>query len=297
MSDARACTVVRDRTERIGGALVRHGPVSDRAYLVKPSPDPAADVAVLERLASEHGYGKLFAKITADAFEQFRSADFAVEARVPLADRDGELLFCSRFVDSARAHGADRSHLEQVLAECAVANTHAQVDDTSVPPPTASLQAGVNLADTSDIDDIARLYAGVFESYPFDIDDPRFIAEAMREGTVFAVMREGERLAAAASAEIDVSTASCEMTDFATVPDQRGRGLASSLLCALEAESAARGCATAYTIARASSASMNVVFARRGYGFGGTLVNNTGICGRVESMNVWYRSLHPGDRG
>ncbi len=287
MSDATACAVARDRTEPIGGALVHHGTASDRAYLVKAGPDAASDVAVLERLAREHGYGKLFAKITTEALEPFQAAGFAVEARVPLADRDDELLFCSRFVDPERARGGDRARLEQVLAECAVANVHSQVDDGATSPPV-----DVRVAGPTEVDEIARLYAEVFESYPFDIDDPGFLADAMSEGTVFAVVSEKERIVAAASAEIDVATASCEMTDFATAPARRGRGLASSLLHALETEAAARGCATAYTIARATSASMNVVFARRGYGFGGTLVNNTGICGRVESMNVWYRSLH-----
>jgi len=47
----------------------------------------------------------------------------------------------------------------------------------------------------------------------------------------------------------------------------------------------------AYTIARALSAGMNVTFARAGYDYGGTLTNNTNICGQIESMNVWYKPL------
>jgi hypothetical protein len=45
-----------------------------------------------------------------------------------------------------------------------------------------------------------------------------------------------------------------------------------------------------YTIARAISVGMNITFARCGYDFGGTLVNNTQIAGRIESMNVWYKN-------
>jgi hypothetical protein len=44
-----------------------------------------------------------------------------------------------------------------------------------------------------------------------------------------------------------------------------------------------------YTIARAASHGMNTTFARQGYRFAGTLVNNTHIAGGIESMNVWYR--------
>ena len=54
-----------------------------------------------------------------------------------------------------------------------------------------------------------------------------------------------------------------------------------------------RGHRVAYTIARALSFGMNITFARRGYLFAGTLVNNTNISGRIESMNVWYKRLVP----
>jgi putative beta-lysine N-acetyltransferase len=81
------------------------------------------------------------------------------------------------------------------------------------------------------------------------------------------------------------------MTDFATSAGHRGRGLGHALLGMLEEEASSRGLRTAYTIARASSVGMNIVFARRGYDFGGLLVNNTGICGAIESMNVWHRRI------
>ena len=48
---------------------------------------------------------------------------------------------------------------------------------------------------------------------------------------------------------------------------------------------------TAYTIARAISPGMNITFAKAGYKFSGTLINNTNISGGIESMNVWYKSL------
>lgn len=48
---------------------------------------------------------------------------------------------------------------------------------------------------------------------------------------------------------------------------------------------------TAFTIARALSYPINATFARAGYAWAGTLVNNTNICGGFESMNVWYRAL------
>jgi hypothetical protein len=36
---------------------------------------------------------------------------------------------------------------------------------------------------------------------------------------------------------------------------------------------------------------VNITFARAGYLYGETLLNNTNICGSFESMNVWYSKL------
>jgi hypothetical protein len=48
---------------------------------------------------------------------------------------------------------------------------------------------------------------------------------------------------------------------------------------------------TSYTIARAKSPGMNITFARNGYEYSGTLINNTQISGKIESMNVWLKTL------
>jgi hypothetical protein len=48
---------------------------------------------------------------------------------------------------------------------------------------------------------------------------------------------------------------------------------------------------TAYTIARAMSPGMNITFKKSGYKFCGRLRNSTNISGRIESMNVWYKSI------
>jgi hypothetical protein len=59
----------------------------------------------------------------------------------------------------------------------------------------------------------------------------------------------------------------------------------------MEAEMRKRRVKTVYTIARAYSAAMNITFAKQNYEFAGTLLNNTHISDKIESMNVWYKSL------
>jgi putative beta-lysine N-acetyltransferase len=149
------------------------------------------------------------------------------------------------------------------------------------------------VATPSDAEALASLYGEVFASYPFPIHDQRFVRESMADGTTYLLIREEAtgRVVAAASAEPSCHPRTCEMTDFATVPEKRGLGLAGVLLYELERHATADGMRTAYTIARATSVGMNRVFARQGYTHAGTLVNNTNIAGRIESMHVWYRAL------
>ncbi len=99
------------------------------------------------------------------------------------------------------------------------------------------------------------------------------------------------QLAALASSEMDAENQNVEMTDFATLPPYRGGSLSVVLLEKMESVVQNQSMKTAYTIARAVSVGMNITFARAGYIFSGTLVNNTNISGKVESMNVWYKAL------
>jgi len=68
-------------------------------------------------------------------------------------------------------------------------------------------------------------------------------------------------------------------------------GVAGLLLGRLDADMRELGLKVAYTICRAASTGINVNFARSGYLFAGTLVNNTHISGGLSSMNIWYKAL------
>lgn len=96
---------------------------------------------------------------------------------------------------------------------------------------------------------------------------------------------------AVASTEMHPEEGNVEMTDFATDIRHAGLNLAGNLLDWMESEMKDEGMKVAYTIARALSYPINITFARAGYTIGGTLLNNTNICGSFESMNVWFKTL------
>jgi putative beta-lysine N-acetyltransferase len=90
---------------------------------------------------------------------------------------------------------------------------------------------------------------------------------------------------------MDIQSGNTEMTDFATLPEYRGKGLSAFLLRLMESEVKKRQIKTTYTIARAPSFGMNITFSKMGYSYSGTLINNTNIFGHFENMNVWYKLL------
>jgi putative beta-lysine N-acetyltransferase len=138
---------------------------------------------------------------------------------------------------------------------------------------------------------MAKLYESVFETYPFPIHDAQYLKKTMEENIHYYGIFHGDKLVALSSSETDPDYENSEMTDFATIPSYRGKSLALLLLLEMEDSMKNLGFKTLYTIARAKSYGMNATFAKAGYSFGGTLINNTNISGDIESMNVWYKNL------
>jgi putative beta-lysine N-acetyltransferase len=143
----------------------------------------------------------------------------------------------------------------------------------------------------SDVKEITSIYKKVFLSYPFPIHDPGYILETMKENVRYYGIRKDRQLVALASAEVDMENANAEMTDFATLDGYRGKKLGQRLLARMESDMKNLGITTLYTIARLESIPMNKVFLKHQYQYGGTLVNNTNIAGKIESMNVYYKHI------
>jgi putative beta-lysine N-acetyltransferase len=275
-----------DTVTRLGSSVVQHGAFNDRVYLMKLCPeDSGAIIPAMEALAGQHGYSKLFAKVPDAEKDSFLEAGYQVEAHVPgmfRGEEDG--WFLARYPDPARAQSRDKERIADVLR---VARSRSGgCRECGLPAGFSIAQAGED-----DLPALASLYDEVFETYPFPIHDPSFLGKMIKDNTCYFVVRAGTRLVAAASSEMDLSAENVEMTDFATLPAYRGMGLCSALLSEMEEVMRRRGIRTSFTIARAAFFPINITFARAGYRFGGTLFNNTNICGAFESMNVWYRSL------
>jgi beta-lysine N6-acetyltransferase len=275
-----------DIVETIGSSTIQHGPGNDRVYLMKLHSNDVHDIVDrLDSLAETNGYSKVFAKVPTWGVGRFVAAGYEQEAAIPAFFPEGAAAcFMGKYFTETRRLERQPELVREVLTAAGAAKR---------PVRPEQLPAGLTarVANENDTFGMAEVYREVFASYPFPIHDPGFLRDAMNSGTVYFGVWEGEDIVALSSAEIDLSSRSAEMTDFATMPDHRGRGLALYLLHMMEAAMHSRGIRSLFTIARSYSFGMNITFARNCYQFGGTLTSNTNISGSLESMNVWHKAL------
>lgn len=277
-----------DRIETIGSSRVQHGKYNDRVYLMHlAEEDGATLLPQIDALAAEHHYSKIFAKVQEHFADAFLAAGYRKEAEVPRFF-DGKItaLFMCKYFDKARAEDEAAGVIKENLTT-AMDKYRAEPDDAAALPEGFIWRPAV----IADADAICAVYRKVFETYPFPIHEPEYIRHTMENDVVYFCINHAGGLVAVSSAEMAPAEAVVEMTDFATLPVCRGHGLARLLLARMEDAMCQRGIKTAYTIARAMSGPMNSVFAGRGFKFGGTLIKNTQICGKLESMNVWHKPL------
>lgn len=238
-------------------------------------------------LANENAYGKIFAKIPESGISPFLSAGFQIEAEIPEFFRSREKgYFLAFFNKEKRKHEMDVKHyLQNIRLALKKRNSMIKV---------LNPHFRIRKCGEDDLSRMVEIYRRVFPSYPFPIHDTAYLKKTLQENVDYYGVETRGKLIALASAEKDFEARHAEMTDFATLPERRGNGLAVHLLRNMEQRLPLQGIRCVFTIARAASPGMNITFAKSAYSFAGRLVNNSNISGRIESMNVWYKHLEPG---
>ncbi|ACA58734.1 putative beta-lysine N-acetyltransferase [Candidatus Desulforudis audaxviator] len=243
--------------------------------------DHSALADALVQHARKKGYGKIVFPVREEDTAALTPAGFVTEARAEGFFDGRTALFLAYYLNPARQESGTLAGELEILAEIRTRPREIGAG----PDPDIALRP----ADTGDIPELARLFGTVFQAYPTPVDDPEYLELAMGLGTLFQVATTGGRIVGAAAAEIDPSYKNAEMTNCATHPDFRGRGLASHLLFALERTCAERGYRCFWSLSRAGSYGMNLVFHRLGYRHGGTLINNARFGGRFEDLHLWVK--------
>jgi putative beta-lysine N-acetyltransferase len=272
------------RTDK--GSVLQHGKFNDRIYLMKLSGDDIPGIIdILNELAQQNKYGKITARVPLWALPLFKADGYITEAYLPgYIKGEEDIHYVSKFLNSDRVMYVETDmlvKLSDILHKNKGEKQHKKLPEYHI-----------TKIGEDDASEVADLFKQVFSTYPFPIHDPQFILDSMRANTrYFGIKGDDGRYIAISSAEIEADYLAAEMTDFAVLKSQRGKKLSIVLLKAMEKQMRDMNIRTLYTIARLNSPPMNKTFLRMGYKYTGTLIKNTNIAGRIESMNILYKSL------
>lgn len=209
---------------------------------------------------------------------------FVLEGIIP-AFFAGQDCFClSYFLTEERQKSDYISKEEEIINEILNAKKERQ---TKQLPPTLSLRP----AGGHDVKKLVQLYQEIFTSYPSPLLNEAYVRSVINKQVYFMAVFDGEKLVSAASAEIDQKNNNAEITDCATLPEYRGKGLLTALITALEKEMWQRNLQVLCSFARAGSYGMNAVLHKLNYRFTGRMINNCHIAGRFEDMNIWVKEI------
>ncbi len=273
-----------DKKEIIGKSVFYHGSHNDRVYISSlKAEDTTALLEKIDILTNKNLYSKVIAKVPQNIKEIFELHNYVEEAAIPsFINGVEDVFFMSKYVDPKRKTIFEEvnNEIKHILKICEESNDTAE----------NNTKCEILRLDKEKLKDLAGLYKKVFISYPFPIFDIDYLEKTMDYVYYYGIYQNGN-LVSAASSEIDFENKNAEMTDFATDPKFRGKGYASLLLTKMECDMESNGIKTLYTIARAISPGMNIVFSKRNYNYAGTLPNNTNISGNIECMNIWYKNI------
>jgi beta-lysine N6-acetyltransferase len=266
-------------------SIITHDKGNDRVYLMKLHENDFPEIiSHIDELARENGYTKIFAKIPTDLAPLFITSGYITEAYIPYFFKGSKDVFfmCKYLSEERNVIEADAMwSFQEVLVQSFHSVSVNLVKDYQI-----------RSLDGNNISSMVHVFSQVFKTYPFPVFEPSFLQKSMHTGGTryFGIFHQS-KLIAVSSAECDIADKNAELTDFAVLPEHRGRNLAAHMLGFMEDLLKKDGFSTLYTICRLKSIPVNKTFCNSGYKYSGTLVRNTQISGEIESMNVWYKNL------
>ncbi len=223
---------------------------------------------------------KIIVKARESELAFFQSQNFLKEAFIKGYFNGKDMHFLVSYRSPERSQNPKHPEEQQMLDQLLKEEIPADEPETH----------DVTLATLNDADELTTLYSSIFKVYPTPLNNAEHIKKTMEEGTIYAVIREQNKIISAASAEINRHYSNAELTDCATLPETRGKGHIKKLLSKLEAVLKKENIHCLYTIARSESYGMNKAFYQLKFTYGGRMTNNCFIYSGLEDMNVWYKS-------
>ena len=238
----------------------------------------------LDRAAADNQSGKIIFYVRRSGDYILGQFGYVLEGVIPAFFRGDDALCYSRFTDVERGQNPYNEQEEILLQKIKKEKRRQSAKKRDI-------AYRVSRIGPKQVEELVGLYREIFSTYPSPLLNPDHVRKVMQSHVCFYGVFAGERLASAASAEMDMANFNAEITDCATLPQYRGKGFLSQLIMTLEKEMPAKKIGALYSLARAGSYGMNAVLYQLGYDYRGKFMNNCHIGGRFESMNLWVKVI------
>lgn len=278
----------QEKVVLMGRSKVQHGQHNDRIFVddYKHALDPYL-IEQLDLMVEDHEYGKIIAKTPKAAKIKFIRHGFDQEAKIPgFYNGKKACFFMAKYTNPDRKVVKNKKELTSIIREAK--KKMSNIDDLT----TIKEGYRIKLLDLRDAKKIADIYDQVFKTHPYPIEDPTYITDNMGHETLYFGLFKQDDLIGVSACSVNFHEENVEVTDIAILPKYRGYNLSMHLMRKMETVMISAGIKTAYTMTRAGSPSMNKIFGKCGYEYGGTLWNNNQISGGIESMNIWFKSFN-----
>ncbi|MCR3923152.1 MAG: putative beta-lysine N-acetyltransferase [Firmicutes bacterium] len=235
-------------------------------------------------LCGKYGLGKIYATAREEDHQIYLDHGFVDEAIIDGYFKGDTGYNVSFFYDLARKASLKINEEDEILEN---AKKHAKEYT-----PLEKSEFHIRTASIKDAEALAQLYDRVFATYPTPMHKAEYIKNVMSNNKgFFKIAEDSGRIVSAASAELNHEYLNAEITDCATASEYRGKGLLSELVSELENSLRRRSFGVLFSIARAISPGINIVFSKHGYTFAGRQISHSYIMGSFEDMNIWVKQI------
>lgn len=261
-------------------------PHNSRVKIISYASSELVDILTeMEEVAEEHELGKLSIYAKAEDQKLLEQHEFLQEAVIQGFHQGADAYIYTRFLKESRANLRKQQEKDEIVDKALEQEEWKK---------TPKLPTGYRLRHAQEVDaeKMSKLYQKVFSTYPTPIFDPEFIRKCMRDHVFFTIVETTDgQIVSSASADVFPEKKAAEITDCATDPDHRGKGLLSAIIFDLEQRMEEENVPNLFSLTRAISPGINIAISRHGYEYGGRLIQNSQIAGDFEDMNVWVKQL------
>ncbi|MBD1372545.1 putative beta-lysine N-acetyltransferase [Hazenella sp. IB182357] len=258
---------------------------NSRIKLIQYSKDSIESlVDHLEQLANDNDLSKVMIYADPEDISIFEKLGFELEGEISGFFDGDPACVLSRFLNNGRSIQKDEAKKDEIVEM-------AENADTLSEPPALEPGYAMRCATMDDAEALARIYDQVFKTYPTPMHDPAYVKKCMENDVYFTVVTYNGEVISTASADIFTNYNSAEITDCATLPEHRGKGLLSCIIFDLEQRMREKGVPNLFSLTRAVSTGMNMVISKLGFEYKGRLIQNSQIGGTFEDMNIWIKNI------